>query len=245
MTETELAAAVCKYLEDLQFEVFKEVQCEYGGPIVDIVARRGRLLWAVECKTQLNATVCAQAERHLRDANLVSIAVPTSRNRTNYVVKSWLERTAKDQGIGIIQVDRWEWQDPADRLIVEESARPKFRRKRSRMLEKTLHEGHKNYAEAGNAEGLRWSPFKATCDKVLSFVKRNPGCTVAELIEEIDHHYRSVTSAKQSIVKWARLGKVPGVRVEEGRPVRLYSTDASAGGSPETVHSRRDRESEV
>lgn len=234
-TEEELASAVCLYLKDMGFEIYSEVG-SYGGPVLDIVAKRGSLLWVVECKTTLNATVCAQAARSTWDANWVSVAVGERRRAGTSLVRSWLTDKLEEAGIGIIEAtEPWfkedgEWQ-------VSELLAPRFRRRVSEQLMRNLHEAQKDYAPAGNAQGLRWSPFRQTCDLLGKYVRRHPGCSVSDAVTAIDHHYKTFTSAKQSLVKWARAGKIPAVRVE-GRPPRLYPAECH-----KESHSPADRES--
>lgn len=219
-TEEELAAAVCLYLKDLGFEIYSEVGSP-GGPVLDIVAKRDSLLWVVECKTKLNATVCAQAERSTWDANWVSVAVGERRQARTSLVHSWLTSKLNESGIGIIEATA-PWFKEDNEWQVKEELAPKFRRRTSNKLMENLHDGYKDFAPAGNAQGLRWSPFRQTCQLLEKFVCRHPGCSAAEAVAAIDHHYKTPTSAKQSLLKWIRAGKVKGVRVEDGRPPRLH-----------------------
>ena len=69
-----------------------------------------------------------------------------------------------------------------------------------------LYEAQKE-ATAGVSSGYI-TPFKITKDKIMEYVKQNGECSLSELVEKIDHHYRSDNSAKQSISKLIRIGVI-------------------------------------
>lgn len=80
MKETEVGEAVAAEFRAEGWDVFCEVRIGANYPICDLVARRGSLLWAVECKTTRSIDVLDQAAQWLGCAHLVSVAVP-SRSR--------------------------------------------------------------------------------------------------------------------------------------------------------------------
>jgi len=105
----------------------------------------------------------------------------------------------------------------------EEGIPAKLNRHRATHLLSSLRPEHKTWALAGNDDSDRYSPFKDTCRQILRLVKKNPGCDLKFLVENVRHHYSSSASFKSAIPKWIMLGKVPGLRVEKlGRKNIFY-----------------------
>ena len=217
-TETELAAAVVAWLEDLGWEVYQEVEAYSGGPRADIIARRGPVIWAIEVKRSLSLTLLGQGHEWKQWAHRVSLAYPAGKRSTAAPAL----RLARLDGLGLIEVYR-----PDGHLNIQERSRGEFRRRIARPPR--LTEAHKTYAKAGNAKGRRWSPFKATCESIRDAVTKDPGLTIAEVVERIEHHYASPKSARGSLLTWAREGKVEGVVARGGSKAegawRLYPED--------------------
>ncbi len=105
--------------------------------------------------------------------------------------------------------------------------KPKLHRKsRTNWITDKLTEEHKTFAEAGTS-GQHYTPYRRTCRELKAYVGRYPGCNLKELIEGVNHHYASMTSAKSSISKWVQMGEIPGIRCErEGKLLRFYPTKA-------------------
>lgn len=217
-TETELAEPVIAWLEDLGWEVFQEVEAHAGGPRADIVARRGPVVWAIEVKRSLSLKLLGQGHVWKQWAHRVSVAYPSGRRSTSAPAL----RLARLDGLGLIEVQR-----PTGWGNVVERARGDFRRRIVRPPR--LTEPHKTFAKAGNADGRRWSPFRATCEAVLAAVTETPGLTISEVVEKVEHHYASPKSARGSLLTWARAGKLEGVVARGGSKAegtwRLYPED--------------------
>ena len=121
-------------------------------------------------------------------------------------------------GVGLIRVQRNEYFNEVD---VEELIRPVLNRNPGSHLKESLREAHKTFAEAGNAEKLRWSPFQQTCSDVKKYVDVHPGAALKEVIENVKTHYHSVGVAKICIAKFTEMGVIKGVRkVMDGRVCR-------------------------
>jgi len=199
MKETDIAAAVIRYFQDRDegWEIFQEVKC--GISIADIVARRGRLLWVVECKVGGFLAVLGQAERWLCHANFVSIAMPGS-TRT-----ATMRRVMEPFGIGFIGVRSG---------YAHSEAFPKLNRRLFPELGKALHDDQKTFCPAGSKHGY-WSPFKNTCAEVKKYVHNNPGCSMKDMANGIRHHYGNDAAAIASLRGWLRdTNQIPGVRYE-------------------------------
>lgn len=220
-TEADLALPVVEWLESQGWEVYQEVRTNYG-PIADLVAVQGQLIWVLECKKAFGLAVLEQAEHWLQYAHYVSAVYPysgTSRSgRLPRRVARWL-------GIGTLEVRRLgDFGGVIPDFYFEQEA-PTLRRRPPclELLRRELNEAQRTYAPAGNAASQYWSPFRATCDAVSAYVKLHPGVQVKEVIDSVRHHYRTDSTARSCLVKWAERGKIRGVRLErEGRFVRLY-----------------------
>lgn len=183
-TEQDLAAHVVALLHEMGREVFQEVNTGWGR--ADIVARRGKILWVIECKMSFGLAVIEQAWNHVRGGRVhyVSVAVP----KTN--INGWLaEDICKKFGFGIISVNLKHSQ-PETR----EDTRPMFNRKATGL---PLHEEQKTWCMAGSACGGHYTPFKGTVRSLVSLVEKHPeGLPFADAIKKIDHHYSSFATAK-------------------------------------------------
>jgi hypothetical protein len=200
-SEQALARVLVGWLSAEGWEVFQEVTA--GGPICDIVAKRGLCLWAIECKLTLNLEVIEQALHWRHRANLVSVAVPRAR----------CETMLTQLQVGVLSVNPGNY--------VTESVRPHFFRPRA-SLAKHLHEEQKTFCEAGGNRGGHWSPYKATCRNVKELVRANPGIALKELIGKVQHHYSNAASARGCIAKCAEDGLIPGVAIQrEGKRITL------------------------
>lgn len=223
--EEDFAATVVAWLRALKWEVYQEVECRRHGSIADIVAVQGPVIWVVETKLVYSAELLWQATQWTDYANYVSVAVPTTgrgRERRNL-----FERYCRQNGIGLLTPRNryYGGDEPKEQYEFDEDIRPEFRRWPTgrRDMGESLTEKHKTYAKAGNAKGLRYTPWKATCDAVAEQAKEKPGITMKECIDQIKHHYSSNSCARNSMAKWIKAGKVDGVRGEkDGKFFRLY-----------------------
>jgi hypothetical protein len=220
-SEADIAAALVAHLEDAGHDVYQEV--EYRGAIIDIVSVTGPEVWAIETKLTWSLDLLTQCVERKNLVHRVFAAVPVS--KTDH------SRLFAELGIGSYVVSMGGryggYGDSAP--YVEMRHRPSRTTPRSfaswpRELKARLGPGYKTHAKAGSPNGAgRWTPFRETCERVAYEVKKNPGITLKELIDGMNHHYTSAASARSSIRKWIELKKVPGVegRVEEGK-LRLY-----------------------
>lgn len=222
MKETELARKVVDWLQDLQWDCYFEVQIFAGGNIADIVAVQHGLIWIIETKTSLSLAVIGQAFKWSHYANRVSVAVPWTRRRIEFA-----DTILKQFGIGLLRVFPY---DNYNEGSIRESIHPKLNRHIGDYLKAGLNDGHKTYADPGNSKGRRWSPFKETCLQIYRYVSVNEGCTVKKLIESVNHHYASNSTARICIPKWAEAGKIERVKcIKEGNQWRFYTCEKERG----------------
>jgi hypothetical protein len=215
--ETDVGAAVVALLCERGFEVYQEVLCAWGS-CCDIVATRGPLLVAVECKVSLTYEVMHQALRWVPYAHHSYVAVGIG----PYGIDRLAHRLLEDLGLGCIGVRD-------GRTVVggvggaEALVDPRWNRRVEDRLRRQLREEQKTFAPAGSSSAARWSPFKGTVRDLQAYVRAHPGCSMKEAVAGIKHHYPHDRGARSALVHYIDEGVIDGVRVErEGRAIRLY-----------------------
>jgi hypothetical protein len=218
-TEAELAAQVVEWLTDQGWDVYQEVQIRGDGSTADIVATQGPLTWVIECKLSMSLDLMAQAIDWKRDAQRISVATPGKKHEPWTKRRAFVSKVLGSYGIGWIRVTP----EPQYGPPCVEVLQPELNRRVKERFREHLREEHKTFAKAGNAEGKRWTPFQSTCESLVRYVRRNPGRTLKDIVDGVDHHYASSSSAKQSLSHWIRKGVIKGVELRrEGRVLRVY-----------------------
>lgn len=208
-----MAAVVISWLQEMKWEVYQEVQIHRYSSVCDIVAIQNGLSWFIECKTSLGIAVMEQAYRWKYMANYTSVA-------TSVIPSHFCETILRNSGIGALTCSKHK--------EINEWVRPKLNRKADKTIFSLLTEDHKTFAKSGNSNGQHWSPFKKTCQDILLAVKENPGINLKQLIDEVDTHYASTSTARSCIAKWGEKGSIPGVILRrEGRNVKFYPSETA------------------
>lgn len=234
--ETELAKVVVDELRERGWKVYQEV--DVGGSVCDIVAVSGRVLWAIECKTSLGLPVLAQAKGWETAANLISVAVLPGRRSD---ARKLARETAEMIGVGVLEVhgpDDYDWmlgswmRSKVRPGRVCEVVRPARRRLVLASLRNNLRDEQQHYAEAGNADGKRWTPYMATCQALRKTLELDGPLTIRHAVARLAgrHHYASELSARGALYKWAKAGRIPGVVLipgGKGKPAMLGLAKAS------------------
>lgn len=213
ISETDVAKQIIAYLEDLRWEVFQEVT-GVGGR-ADIVARQGSIVWIIEVKTAFGLPVIEQARRWIPHAHRVSIGTPSYPGEFG-------QEVCRHFGVGIISSGR----SYSDGSGTTELLSPRLNRRPWKIP--MLCDEHKTYAEAGTNGGGYFTPFRRTMRIVEEEVRLHPGITIKALVDRVDHHYSSNSTARQCLAKWLTAGEIPGygVQYEKGKNivVRLEAT---------------------
>ena len=217
-SEAELGAAVQGWLSQSGWDVFPEVTSGGGNNRADIVAVCGPLVWVVECKMRFGLDVVEQAYRWHGHAHYVSIAVPRMPRSAGFG-----RMIVVNLGVGIIvaePVPSWGQREGLGWRMTP----PQLNRHAStKWLRGLLHVGQKAFT-AGAQAGF-YTPYQGTCQALRDLLDQHPeGLAVKDAIEAIkgQHHYRSDSTARASMMKWARAGVVPGVRLDEStKPARF------------------------
>lgn len=226
-SEVDVAKRVVEYLQDSGWEIYQEVASQ--GSAADIVGVKDHQCRIVEVKTSLTTEVCAQALNwsDSRAAHYVHVAVLRPVRKKGFRPRysrgqEMLMRFLRSEGVGVftVQFDSFRGEEVVDIL---EKVPARLSRKLGDDIRKDLYEKQKTYAEAGNAEGKRWTPWRETCENWAGFVSRHPGCSLKDCVERAGHHYGTESAARSSMWGWIKVNRVPGIRYErDGKRIRLY-----------------------
>lgn len=209
ITETAMARTVVTELQRQGFTTYEEVSLGYGGRRADIVGLRGPVCMVVECKTSLSMRLLDQLVAWRGHANLVvGVAM---HGRAGAAVR----HLAEAEGFGIWRV--------ASSDTVHEEVAPRLLRRADTRLRSSLRAEHQSglFAEAGSQGGY-WTPFRATVAELERIVDAQPGIELRVAMLAIKHHYSTTRSAVSAIPVLVARGVITTIRVEPGRPVRLY-----------------------
>ena len=212
--ETDLAKNTITYFKDLGWDIYQEVQLRSCDKRIDIVARQGDLIWGVECKVAFGLTVLDQIWRWRPYCHYISVAVGSR------AISPFGEQLCKERGIGIF-TSHWGREVHVD-------VEPKLFRPAYKDLRENLRVEHQTFAEAGNDQGLYWSPFQSTVDEIQRLVAAEPGIRFSDMMKRLKHHYRTDESARGALLKWLKMGKLRGLRFEmDGRQYKLFLKEVS------------------
>jgi hypothetical protein len=201
--ETYVASMAISWLESNGWDVYQEVD------EIDIVAIRGSVLWAMECKTSMGFDVLDQALRRRSLANGVWVATPP-RNKSRVA-----KLACSSAGIGWLVITK---------SHVNVECYPIFQRKTTGHLRERLRPEHKTFSKAGSPTGKRWTPFKETCRDLVSIVRASPGIRLSLALKKFKHHYKSDSSAMRSLSVMIMNGVLSGIKYEFGsdRSILLF-----------------------
>lgn len=224
-TEAEMAAVVVTWLREQGWDVFQEVKA--WGPVADIVALQHGRSWIIECKLTGSLALLDQALAWVGHAHYVSVAVPARGFRRGGL--AW-DRILRDSGVGDIRVHdpiNDEWAKTAY-SPVRPNHHPRLNRRVVTDWRDVVCDAMRTTCPAGSANGGYWTPFRETCRLVEDMARKSPGITMKELIASVRHHYSSDFVARTCMANWIREGKIEGVTIEEGRPLRVVLVKESA-----------------
>lgn len=217
ITEADLAKHVVAMLTEMGWEVYQEV--EGPGGRCDIVAKRGQIQWAIECKLSFGFPVLEQAYNWIgrNRAHYVSVATPSYVSDLSFPYK-----ICKQYGIGILHVAGGR-RGGSDIFEVREQLGPRLYRKAKGFK---LYEEQKTFCEAGGNQGGHWTPFKQTVQSLVNTVKRQPGVEFRTLIKELKHHYSSNAAAASCLRGFIGSKVIPELKiVAVERRLHVYPAD--------------------
>ncbi len=201
MTEAELAQKFIPYIRELGYD---DLYFELLG--IDIIAREKHYTVGIEVKTSLNFKVIEQAYENLQHkVNYSYVAVPHSRDQF------FQKKICRDYGIGIIEYHR------SGYAIMDQKA--KFNRHNNPKkipwndIYKQAMPGTKN-----GEHGIEvFSPFKLTVQNLELYVKYNPGCSLRSAANNIEYHYKTLSTAKSCLFNYIKTGVIKTIRIERGK----------------------------
>ena len=211
-SEVELAKVLEQWLQQNGWEVFKEFHLRFVGHdygSVDIVAKKGDELWCIETKLNYGVKVLEQAYNRLPYFKKVSVATPTTGTRESDVYQVF----RKETGVGRIQVSSetyiWDCTDNivktkgnyghiiynSDIMCVNNTL---YKHGIQEKIIEKLHPLNKN-VDAGGYDKV--TAFGITIENIRKFLKENPNSDMKTIVKNIDHHYQSDNTARNSLNK--------------------------------------------
>lgn len=206
-TEVDLAKDVIAWLIGQGFECFQEVVVGNARGPVDIVAVRGREVWAIECKLTLSWDLLAQARQHVDYATKTFIATPWVRDGFDAAI-------TKDDICAHLKLNRLICNTYHIGTKLHQYTNP------NPNVDYFLHAlkpEHRTTGIAGSKAGTAHTPFKSqVASAVAEFVKSNPGCTFKQIaaLESVREYYKGRLTSAGAIRKYIANGIIKHVRVE-------------------------------
>lgn len=189
MKETELAKYFIDYLSD--YDIYQEVP---ASGIIDIVAKKGNIITAIEVKKSLNFNVFEQAFNNKRNAHYSYVAVPYAR-RSSFTINLF-----KSYGIGILIYNQYGYD-----CKIKEIVKPTFNRK---ILKIKLEEWMKK--SVAGSKNDRMTAFKNSIFEIKEQIEKRGGkCLISDILNSRCHyHWASFSSAKSSIIEMCNRGVI-------------------------------------
>jgi hypothetical protein len=78
--------------------------------------------------------------------------------------------------------------------------------KRSKWLINHLKAEHKDYLPAGSAGGGYFTPYRETMDGIKRYITAHPGCTLKDIMANLDHHHYASAASARSCIRTALSG---------------------------------------
>lgn len=188
MKETELAEKFIDYYNDEKHEVFKEVPC---NGIVDIVVKSGHITQSIEVKTNLNFEVIRQAEKNQMWFNYSYIAVPAPKHSKHFGYS-----ICNRFGIGVLVATSYG--------EIKEVVKPRLNRK---VRFKPALLPYMKESVAGS-QNQRITAFSNTIQEMVLYIKRHPGCSLNQCLENVNFHWSTTSSAKSCVYQWIKKGVI-------------------------------------
>ena len=218
-SEQDLARNVVAWLRDTGWDVYQEVEPSIGGGVADIVAKKGNILWVIECKLTLGLSVMRQAHHWKPYVHKASVAVPALQSPGKD--RQFAQNLLQWLGLGHISI---EYDFHGNPKVYEVGiVAPVDIEKGRDVFGSVLREEHKTWAEAGNAAGKKWTPFQGTLSKIRAYLETHEGADIDTILEELPTHYSSKASAKNALLKLILRRKIKDIRIEaHGKKWQLY-----------------------
>jgi len=209
-----MGRAVMEWLTKQGWEMYQEVSLGYGDARADLVGKKDGGLLVVECKMSMSIAVLDQALmwKHWGYAHLVAVAVPS---RSSARIHRQHINVTRALEIGLMEVHH---SFGEDQIVSWHGDGYKHEAGRASELENLLHPLQNHYGKVGTGE--YFTAFRLTCDQLVVYVRKHPGCTMAAAVEKINHHYASDKSAAHALGSW--VGYKHLTEIEWGKDGKLH-----------------------
>lgn len=199
MLEKDLAQEFVKYLSC--YDLYFEVDVEHP---IDIVAITENTCSAYEVKISFNFEVLEQAVRNKRNFHYSYVAVPYT---DSLYFSNFKKNLCETLGVGLLVIK------PNGRAA--QLVKPKLNRAINfKQTLGRLHEYQKQCVPGTKCGDTgKITSFQVTVDNAERYAIRHPGCTLAEIINGISHHYITDEVAKRNIATWIRQGVIKTLKI--------------------------------
>ena len=109
---------------------------------------------------------------------------------------------------------------------VREIVHPKLNRhtNNKRLIER-LHERNKRSLPGSKSgDSAKITAFGVTVENAVRYVRRHPGCTLKEMVDNIGHHYDSNILARKNLYQWIHKGIIKEIIWQPGGTLALTQT---------------------
>lgn len=186
--EAKLALGLQQHLKSQGYTCYPELDR------VDLVAKKGDEVLAIECKKQIDLKVFAQAWQHRRKATGIYVAFPS---RDYYRQDTWgcahfVRDMAMQMGIGIFTVGydyreaeawrTWKPGEPIPSAKVTMQYPSKVCERQLKHWDKLMVPEGENYSVAGGSGVKAWTEIRIWELEVKKWIHENPGKTVREIL---------------------------------------------------------------
>ena len=192
MKESELAKHFIDYFKPA-YDIYQEVPA--GGGIVDIVATDGHIVIGCEVKTSFGLTVMEQAYKRRQNFHYTYICVPYSKVNWNF-----RQSIIRRYGIGLLVYSedyRYKVREDVDAKINRHAFTPD--------LKKYMKES------VAGSQSERVTAFGNTVNKIRRYLKLHGDSHINDVLENIEYHYDTMSTAESSIKKWINRGIIVGI----------------------------------
>jgi len=197
LKESDLAKLVIEWFESNGYEVYKEVINTKRKNRADIIVVKDGEYTVIETKLSFGLTVIEQVFKWKPYSHYSYCCIPKSKSRNS---RRFGYDMCKDYGVGVMEVDKY-----GNISIIHESSFTK-----DPELPKLYEEQKDQEAGSKPSKDSYITPFKITCKKLIEYISNsNSDQSLLTSIKNIDHHYKSDSSAKNALTKLINMGVIP------------------------------------
>lgn len=191
--EAKLALIIRDYFNNKGYTTYGEVI--HKSSRCDLIAKKDEEIIAVEVKMTFSFKLLQQAEYWLDKSNYVYIVVPSvfRRKKRNFAIK-----VAKKFGIGVFEINK----SGKIKLICD----AKLNKIKYNI---TLYKEQQQTISSNSCNNYV-TPFKLTVKKLNEFMEDKNKYVFKDLINEINHHYKSDKSAISALSKLIKDNVIDG-----------------------------------